>query len=217
MCGIIACRTHAPAIDYLLSGLRRLEYRGYDSAGVAVRTTTGDVARFRTVGQVDALNRSVAGWTGALCEVPVCDPTCTNADCVAPDVCKCWEGYIGQDCIEEDITSDACSPPCDTEHVCLDLGSGPFCYEENYECFGIDASDASACGTNGDCLAPDVCECAGGYVFNPVTHVCDLIPPDCGAGCQNVASARGIAPKRRMRSATAARPATSAWNIGPPR
>lgn len=65
MCGIIACRTHAPAIDYLLSGLRRLEYRGYDSAGVAVRTTTGDVARFRTVGQVDALNRSVAGWTGA--------------------------------------------------------------------------------------------------------------------------------------------------------
>ncbi len=64
MCGIIACRTHAPAIDYLLTALRRLEYRGYDSAGVAVRTTTGDVVRFRTVGHVDALNRSVAGWAG---------------------------------------------------------------------------------------------------------------------------------------------------------
>ena len=64
MCGIIACRTQAPAIDYLLTALRRLEYRGYDSAGVAVRTTTGDVVRFRTVGHVEALNRSVAGWTG---------------------------------------------------------------------------------------------------------------------------------------------------------
>lgn len=55
MCGIIACRTHAPAIDYLLTALRRLEYRGYDSVGVAVQTTSGDVARLRTVGRVGAL------------------------------------------------------------------------------------------------------------------------------------------------------------------
>jgi hypothetical protein len=55
MCGIIACRTHAPAIDYLLTALRRLEYRGYDSVGVAVQTTSGDVVRLRTVGRVGAL------------------------------------------------------------------------------------------------------------------------------------------------------------------
>ena len=64
MCGIIACRTHAPAIDYLLIALRRLEYRGYDSVGVAVQTTSGDVARLRTVGRIGALDRLVREWTG---------------------------------------------------------------------------------------------------------------------------------------------------------
>jgi glucosamine--fructose-6-phosphate aminotransferase (isomerizing) len=52
MCGIIACRTHASAIDYLLIALRRLEYRGYDSVGVAVQTTSGEVARLGTVGRI---------------------------------------------------------------------------------------------------------------------------------------------------------------------
>jgi glucosamine--fructose-6-phosphate aminotransferase (isomerizing) len=64
MCGIIACRTHAPAIDYLRIALRRLEYRGYDSLGVAVQTTAGDVARLRTVGRVGALDRLVREWSG---------------------------------------------------------------------------------------------------------------------------------------------------------
>jgi glucosamine--fructose-6-phosphate aminotransferase (isomerizing) len=52
MCGIIACRTHLPALDYLRVGLRRLEYRGYDSVGVALQTTDGDVVRLRTVGRM---------------------------------------------------------------------------------------------------------------------------------------------------------------------
>jgi glucosamine--fructose-6-phosphate aminotransferase (isomerizing) len=64
MCGIIACRTHAPAIDYLLVALRRLEYRGYDSVGVAVQTTGGDVVRLRTVGRIGALEREVREWAG---------------------------------------------------------------------------------------------------------------------------------------------------------
>ena len=64
MCGIIACRTHTPAIDYLLTGLERLEYRGYDSVGVAVRTSSGEVVRLRTVDRVAALDRAVRDWTG---------------------------------------------------------------------------------------------------------------------------------------------------------
>jgi glucosamine--fructose-6-phosphate aminotransferase (isomerizing) len=64
MCGIIACRTHTPAIDYLLVALRRLEYRGYDSVGVAVQTVGGDVVRLRTVDRIGALDRTVSGWTG---------------------------------------------------------------------------------------------------------------------------------------------------------
>jgi glucosamine--fructose-6-phosphate aminotransferase (isomerizing) len=64
MCGIIACRTSEPAIDYLRVALRRLEYRGYDSVGVAVRTTDGGIARLRTIGRIDALDRQVSEWTG---------------------------------------------------------------------------------------------------------------------------------------------------------
>lgn len=62
MCGIVACRTHAPAADYLLAGLRRLEYRGYDSVGIAVRTVDGDVVRMRTIHRIEALVRAVGDW-----------------------------------------------------------------------------------------------------------------------------------------------------------
>jgi glucosamine--fructose-6-phosphate aminotransferase (isomerizing) len=64
MCGIIACRTSGPAIEYLRIALRRLEYRGYDSVGVAVRTTTGDVVRLRTIDRIGALDRQVTEWSG---------------------------------------------------------------------------------------------------------------------------------------------------------
>lgn len=36
MCGIVGAVAQRPIVDILLEGLRRLEYRGYDSAGVAV-------------------------------------------------------------------------------------------------------------------------------------------------------------------------------------
>jgi glucosamine--fructose-6-phosphate aminotransferase (isomerizing) len=65
MCGIIACRTGATVTDYLMTALRRLEYRGYDSVGVAVQTIDGDVARLRTVDRIDALGAAVSDWTGA--------------------------------------------------------------------------------------------------------------------------------------------------------
>ena len=64
MCGIIACRTDTPAVDYLLTALRRLKYRGYDSVGIAVRTTTGRVVRLRSIEHVGALEREVRSWVG---------------------------------------------------------------------------------------------------------------------------------------------------------
>jgi glucosamine--fructose-6-phosphate aminotransferase (isomerizing) len=36
MCGIVGYAGHRPAVDVIISGLKRLEYRGYDSAGIAV-------------------------------------------------------------------------------------------------------------------------------------------------------------------------------------
>ena len=56
MCGIVGFTGRTPALPFLLDGLRRMEYRGYDSAGVAL--AGGDPARIevrRAVGKVDAL------------------------------------------------------------------------------------------------------------------------------------------------------------------
>jgi glucosamine--fructose-6-phosphate aminotransferase (isomerizing) len=65
MCGIVACQTRPPALDFLIPALRRVEYRGYDSVGVAVRTTGGNVVRLRSVGRLDSLQSSVDGYVGA--------------------------------------------------------------------------------------------------------------------------------------------------------
>ncbi len=54
MCGIVGYIGHRDAISFILPGLRRLEYRGYDSAGVAtVYGTSLDVRK--TVGKIAAL------------------------------------------------------------------------------------------------------------------------------------------------------------------
>lgn len=56
MCGIIAYIGYREAAPVLLQGLKRLEYRGYDSAGVAVCNSTGIVVR-RAVGKLSNLDQ----------------------------------------------------------------------------------------------------------------------------------------------------------------
>src|SRR6185295_3818677 len=55
MCGIVGAVAERDVVPVLIEGLRRLEYRGYDSAGVAVLNGTGDIKRLRTVGKVRKL------------------------------------------------------------------------------------------------------------------------------------------------------------------
>ena len=55
MCGIVGAVAERDIVPVLIEGLRRLEYRGYDSAGVAVLNGTGDIKRLRTVGKVRKL------------------------------------------------------------------------------------------------------------------------------------------------------------------
>jgi glucosamine--fructose-6-phosphate aminotransferase (isomerizing) len=59
MCGIIAIVGKIPVTDRLLESLRRLEYRGYDSAGVAV-IVDGKVERRRAQGKIKALESMLA-------------------------------------------------------------------------------------------------------------------------------------------------------------
>jgi glutamine---fructose-6-phosphate transaminase (isomerizing) len=60
MCGIVGYAGQRQALPILLAGLRRLEYRGYDSAGVAV-LDGGRVRVVRKAGKLEALERELGG------------------------------------------------------------------------------------------------------------------------------------------------------------
>ncbi len=68
MCGIVAASGASDLRDVLLTGLKRLEYRGYDSAGLSMQTEDGSISRWRVPGKVDGLEavvgRSSTGITG---------------------------------------------------------------------------------------------------------------------------------------------------------
>ena len=59
MCGIVGAIAERNVIEILLEGLRRLEYRGYDSAGVALLDGEGNLKRERQVGKVKALSDAI--------------------------------------------------------------------------------------------------------------------------------------------------------------
>lgn len=60
MCGIVGYIGNKPAQDILVSGLKRLEYRGYDSAGIATLGARGAATVLRTKGKVQELADLVA-------------------------------------------------------------------------------------------------------------------------------------------------------------
>ena len=69
MCGIVGAVAERDIVPVLIEGLRRLEYRGYDSAGVAVVRDDSSIGLSRTVGKVAELSKklerdSLVGNTG---------------------------------------------------------------------------------------------------------------------------------------------------------
>ncbi|MFW6751507.1 glutamine--fructose-6-phosphate transaminase (isomerizing) [Pseudomonas glycinae] len=60
MCGIVGAVAERNITAILVEGLKRLEYRGYDSAGVAVYTNDGILERTRRVGKVSELDAALA-------------------------------------------------------------------------------------------------------------------------------------------------------------
>jgi len=59
MCGIVGAIAQRPVTEILLEGLHRLEYRGYDSAGVALIDSDGDLQRIRSLGRVAELEKKL--------------------------------------------------------------------------------------------------------------------------------------------------------------
>ena len=69
MCGIVGYIGKQEAFPILIKGLRRLEYRGYDSAGVALINDNGDLNVYKSKGKVDNLcdycnDKNVSGTIG---------------------------------------------------------------------------------------------------------------------------------------------------------
>ena len=60
MCGITSYVGRRPAEELLLEGLEQLEYRGYDSAGLALLDASGTIDTVRAVGNLAALRAKSA-------------------------------------------------------------------------------------------------------------------------------------------------------------
>ena len=60
MCGIVGAIADRDVVPVLIDGLKRLEYRGYDSAGIAL-VTDGDVRRVRRTGRVAEMEAAAQG------------------------------------------------------------------------------------------------------------------------------------------------------------
>jgi len=66
MCGIVAAIAKRNVVPILLEGLKRLEYRGYDSAGVAVLNGHATLQRVRSTGRVAELEKLTQALSGEI-------------------------------------------------------------------------------------------------------------------------------------------------------
>ena len=62
MCGIVGVVTHHNAPDFLIAGLRQLEYRGYDSVGISV-FNQGVIQTVKSVGRIDNIAKKLENYT----------------------------------------------------------------------------------------------------------------------------------------------------------
>src|SRR5258708_340972 len=94
MCGIVGVVAERNSVPILMEGLRRLEYRGYDSAGIAV-LDGGRVTRLRTVGKVrilqDALDADPIGGHVGIAHTRWATHGCPTAHNAHP--------HVSRDCV----------------------------------------------------------------------------------------------------------------------
>jgi glucosamine--fructose-6-phosphate aminotransferase (isomerizing) len=66
MCGIVGYIGTQEATSLLFAGLKELEYRGYDSAGIAVLEAGGSFRRFKAVGKLENLVAKVGDYRSSV-------------------------------------------------------------------------------------------------------------------------------------------------------
>src|SRR3954452_9141411 len=77
MCGIVGYVGQRSAREILLAGLEKLEYRGYDSAGLSVQAD-GELSSVRAVGNLSALRAAIDGRPAPDGAVAVLAPPATT-------------------------------------------------------------------------------------------------------------------------------------------
>ncbi|XP_038115570.1 protein draper isoform X8 [Culex quinquefasciatus] len=112
------------------------------------------------------------------CE-PVCNPGCRHGKCIAPETCRCDQGYVGKSC--NIIISD--KP--------LTLWEEFVKYKKQRDCppnrWGSDCSQVCKCKNNSTCDAQDgSCSCPKGYRGTTCEFQCpsDRFGQDCAEMCQ---------------------------------
>ena len=98
MCGIIGYVGKEEAAPILLEGLRRLEYRGYDSSGIAVSNGDNTISLRKRSGRLQNLRKLVAD--NALHTV------CQEARC--PNMGECWTHGVATLMILGDVCTRSC-------------------------------------------------------------------------------------------------------------
>ncbi len=71
MCGIVGYTGSQAALPILLGGLKDLEYRGYDSAGVALAANDGSIQVEKRAGKLAQLESAVSGQDYAACHAGI--------------------------------------------------------------------------------------------------------------------------------------------------
>ncbi|CAG5052657.1 unnamed protein product [Parnassius apollo] len=113
--------------------------------------------------------------------IPKCAQDCINGACVAPDVCKCHEGYTNE-------SQWQCSPVCDY------CENGTCVAPNECQCFdGYSKKDGKTCTPDcetpcehGVCTAPDVCTCDSGYELQYTITNNNITQETCQPVCSEV-------------------------------
>uniref|UniRef100_A0AC35TNX5 Delta-like protein n=1 Tax=Rhabditophanes sp. KR3021 TaxID=114890 RepID=A0AC35TNX5_9BILA len=123
----------------------------------------------------EGLTRCKDGWTGLLCDRPICTESCGRGVCVAPNLCRCLSGTMGKECKE-------CKPKKGCQHgycnkagecLCNNDWTGTLCQFKKDVC-----TTSNPCQNGGMCLQESNAgyECLCPYnLFGGIVDLIDML------------------------------------------